>query len=889
MSKLSGHGMQAGVGGLGERLHATGIQWKITVIVLAVLLVNGVFFLAYALPSMQDIASRNAIKQQVQIAHSILLRYENLEASGEMSRVDAQTEAKNAISKLRYGPTNKDYFFIVDNTPIMVVHPFRSDLVDKDCSNVKDQDGRPIFSDMAQLAKSQGEGYYTYMWQYNYDVDTATAKLTYVKSFPQWGWVICSGVYAEDANAVVADEKTRLAIITITLMLIALGLTFIVVRNTIVKPLTSLLPVAQAISRGDLDHEVPVRGRDEIGKLALAFSDMVSYLKGKARAANSIAAGDLSIEITRASEKDEFAIAFSGMRDNLRLLSAETDKLTAALVNGQLAARGDITLFDGDYARIVQGINASVDAIAVPLNTAANYIDRIARGNTPEKIVDEYKGDYCAIKDNLNKCIDAIHVLVDQLGVIINGAREGKLDVRADTTKSEGVYRKLLRGFNETLDSILMPIREAQDILDRQMNYDLTKYITADYRGELGKLKNVLNESTSGRIGVVSTMRQLTVNLLQASKQLTVVAERAGEATRQIASSSQQVATGASDQATMLQEILKSIEQLANAIDQIAKSAQEQSKMIEKNAQVVAQVSSAVVQVSGSAKQAALGAKSTSESALKGAGMSNETVKGMENIKRTMDEASLKVHGLGERSKEIGKIVKAIDDIADQTNLLALNAAVEAARAGEQGRGFAVVADEVRKLAERSQDATKEIAGLIGGIQEGVVDTVTAMEKGVHEVDSGYQLANKAGQSLEDILTHAQDMGVQVEQISGAAEGLTAMSTEMVKLSDNISAIVEENTAATEEMAATARQVAKSVEEVAGVAEENSAATEEVTAATDEIMAQIQNIIASSASLAEMGNNFDQITGKYKFNSSGANNEVTPRENAGTVVGPSLN
>ncbi len=130
----------------------------------------------------------------------------------------------------------------------------------------------------------------------------------------------------------------------------------------------------------------------------------------------------------------------------------------------------------------------------------------------------------------------------------------------------------------------------------------------------------------------------------------------------------------------------------------------------------------------------------------------------MENVKKTMDMVSNKVHGLGERSKEIGKIVSAIDDIADQTNLLALNAAVEAARAGEQGRGFAVVADEVRKLAERSQAATKEIADLISGIQSGVEDTVAAMEKGTKEIDSGYDLANKAGQSLDDILARSRDM-----------------------------------------------------------------------------------------------------------------------------------
>jgi methyl-accepting chemotaxis protein len=245
--------------------------------------------------------------------------------------------------------------------------------------------------------------------------------------------------------------------------------------------------------------------------------------------------------------------------------------------------------------------------------------------------------------------------------------------------------------------------------------------------------------------------------------------------------------------------------------------------------------------------------------------MSKETVKGMENIKKTMDIVSVKVNGLGERSKEIGKIVAAIDDIADQTNLLALNAAVEAARAGEQGRGFAVVADEVRKLAERSQLATKEIAELIGGIQNGVAETVTAMQKGTQEVSGGFDLASKSGESLDDILSRSRDMGIQVEQISSAAQELTAMSSEMVKLSDSISAIVEENTAATEQMSATAKQVSRSVESVAGVAEQNSAATEQVSAAAEQISAQMQQVVVSGSTLAKMSGDFEGLTAKYKY------------------------
>ncbi len=308
--------------------------------------------------------------------------------------------------------------------------------------------------------------------------------------------------------------------------------------------------------------------------------------------------------------------------------------------------------------------------------------------------------------------------LIVETEMLTRGAAEGQLDVRGDVDKLKGDYKKILQGINNTLDNIVVPLNESLEVLAKEAENDLTKHVTGSYHGELDKLKNAINASTDIRINVVLKLKQVTQNLMESSAQLSQASDQASQATQQIAMSSQQVAKGASDQASALQDTLKAISQLSNAIDQIAKGAQEQAQMIEKNVQMVNNVSTAITAVSANAQNASAGARVAAESAQKGAAMSRQTVKGMEAIKKTMDAASTKMNGLGERSKEIGKIVAAIDDIADQTNLLALNAAIEAARAGDQGRGFAVVADEVRKLAERSSTATKEIAELIGGIQK---------------------------------------------------------------------------------------------------------------------------------------------------------------------------
>jgi len=226
----------------------------------------------------------------------------------------------------------------------------------------------------------------------------------------------------------------------------------------------------------------------------------------------------------------------------------------------------------------------------------------------------------------------------------------------------------------------------------------------------------------------------------------------------------------------------------------------------------------------------------------------------------------VRVSDLGARSEEIGKIVATIDDIAAQTNLLALNAAIEAARAGEQGRGFAVVADEVRKLAERSSGATKEIAALVGGIQTRLREAVVAMQDGGKEIEVGYKLAADAGVALDDILSRSQNVGKQVVQISRAAQELQGLSSGMVDAIDRINRIVEQNATATQEMATSSGRVSKAVEITTDVAEDTSAASQEVSANVEEMSAQAEEVLAAAQSLTETAEDLDKTLALFKTN-----------------------
>jgi methyl-accepting chemotaxis protein len=223
------------------------------------------------------------------------------------------------------------------------------------------------------------------------------------------------------------------------------------------------------------------------------------------------------------------------------------------------------------------------------------------------------------------------------------------------------------------------------------------------------------------------------------------------------------------------------------------------------------EMSSTVLQVSENSGKAAEASRKAAETARQGGIIVDETLRKMRAIADSVSSTAKKVEELGKSSDQIGRIIGVIDDIADQTNLLALNAAIEAARAGEQGRGFAVVADEVRKLAERTTTATKEIAQMIQTVQSETKMAVTAMEEGTQQVEEGVKTTTQAGEALKEIISMSENVGEVITHIATAVTEQSSATEEINNNMEQISKLVKES-------ADGAQQSARACQDLSGLA-----------------------------------------------------------------------
>ncbi len=633
------------------------------------------------------------------------------------------------------------------------------------------------------------------------------------------------------------------------------------------------------------------------GKLA---SKIVAYQKGETDkltiALDKLAAGDLTIDLAQAPADEETAqvhATFAQIYDSLgectkaiNHLITDANLLSTAAVQGKLDTRADASKHQGDYRKIVQGVDDCLDAVIGPLNVAAEYVDRISKGDIPAKITDHYNGDFNEIKNNINNCIDAVNVLTADANLLAKAAVEGKLDTRADASKHSGDYKKIVDGVNHTLDAVIGPLNVAAEYVDRISKGDIPARITDNYNGDFNEIKNNLNNCIDAVNALVADAIMLAKaadegklkTRADASKHsgdykkivdgvnqtLDSVIEPVNEALRvskgyatqdfttrvnpnlkvpgdwlafkealnnigiAVSGAITNISTQVSDLAAGAEEANASVEEVSAGAGQVAKNTSAVSVNVEKSMAGIDQVQKAMEDLSRTIQEVATRADVTAKLVQDTTVYSKE---GMDLARRT--ESGMQ--GITKSSNDVNVIILEIkgqmDKISEIVNLIT-----------DLANQTNLLALNAAIEAARAGDAGRGFAVVATEVKSLAVESRASAEKISEMINSLQTQTNSAVDAVASANTG-------VREGSEALHDTLSSFTNIVDSIDQISKNVSDVAAAAEEQAASVEEVTASVNEVGGLMQSTSkestdaaAASEESAAAIDQITKVIGNV-----------------------------------------------
>lgn len=462
-------------------------------------------------------------------------------------------------------------------------------------------------------------------------------------------------------------------------------------------------------------------------------------------------------------------------------------QLSDAMVSGQLDSRGETTGLSGNDAETIHLINSMIDAMVSPMRLAGNALDEIAHGKLPPFVIDDYKGEYNKIKQNINTLLAILYGMHGETEHLIRSVSQGKLKTRGNDWDYEGIWKELIGGMNTTLDAVIEPINEAGRVLDRLANYDLNARMNGKYRGEHAAIRKAMN----------ATAVSLHESISQVSETVGLVSDVCSQITR----ISSVVTKGAEEQSVKLNEASMSLASLSEsarhsarstteahgnaklATESIMKAKESMNRMVASMGDISSAADNTISianDIDGIAKETGKLAGGAVEKASRmrisagGFGVvaqeirklsrqCSETAKSMKAFEKKMGE---------DQQVEFGELIANLMSIARFSNLLGVNAAIEAAHVEGAGNEFKVMTDEIHNLAVRSADSANK--------------TSTLTKSSATLSKSGMRLSQEIDRQLE-----------------GAVEGAHALSV----FSDDISASINEQTVGLEQISKTASQI----------------------------------------------------------------------------------
>ena len=470
------------------------------------------------------------------------------------------------------------------------------------------------------------------------------------------------------------------------------------------------------------------------------------------------------------------------------------------------------------------------------LKSGMDYADKIAKGDLSGTLKVHSKDEIGKLADALRAIPATLKAVIDEYATLEQNIGTGHIDAKGDPTRFSGEYAHLVQGTNSILDrflAIIDSIPAPAVILDKDMKICYVNNVAeelagSNYRGKTcGEVFRREDDGTAacaltkayktGKPASAETVahpdgKRLDISyssipMLDAKGQVAFVLQLITDLTA-IKSTQRTIVDVATQALDISNRVAAASEQLSAQVEEVSQGTERQRENAASTATAMEEMNSTVLEVARNAGQASQEAENTKEKATQGANLVNNVIAAIGDVHRVAEDMKVSTEDLGAQAEAIGDIMNVISDIADQTNLLALNAAIEAARAGEAGRGFAVVADEVRKLAEKTMSATVEVGSSIQRIQTSTSDNVKRVSAAAQGVAKATELASESGSALNEIVHFAAHTTELIAGIATAAEEQSATSEEITRAVDEINAIAGETSHGMLESSAAVQELA---------------------------------------------------------------------------------
>lgn len=511
---------------------------------LALLTVTGVLVQSQYRQLMEDRQIKT--RHVVEVAYGVIESFQTQEKKGELDRATAQKEAIRVLRTLRY--QESEYFWINDHTPRMIMHPIKPELDGKDLSGVKDPNGKLLFVEFAKAATAQG-ALVDYLWPKPGQQDPVK-KISYVKDFKPWGWIIGSGIYIDDVDTIFRQRLLEAGIILLVGALTLL-ITGTWITRTITRSLTASIVSANAIAEGNLDQLAVSDQTDELGQLQRAIAQAADRLRG----------------LVQAMER----------------MADDHDK-------GDIDSMIDETAFSGSYRSVAAGTNAMVAGHIAVKKKAMACVKEFGEGNLDAPL-EEFPGKKKFINDTIEQLRGNLKRIVAEIQEITAAANKGDFSVKISLDGKKGFPRTLSELLNQLSHTVDTAFKDTIFVAQALEQGDLTKQVTRECQGAFDQVKQSLNNTVAKLAQTITEVNNTTETL--------------AAATVEVSSTAQSLSQASSEQAASVEETSASIEQMTSSIQQNTENAKVADGMSAEGSVKAAEGGQAVNETVGAMKQIA--------------------------------------------------------------------------------------------------------------------------------------------------------------------------------------------------------------------------------------------------------------------------------------------